>query len=367
MKKILFNFSNIKIGGGIQVAHSLLNIIKEDKDIDFIAVLSTNLFNEIKKNINSYNFNYIVYDIKANIINTIFSYDTFLDNLIKKHNINIVFTLFGPSYWRPKVKHICGYAKPQYIYKDSPFFKIISTKERIIISIKEFFHLLDFRKNAEVLITENPDVTCKISTITGKKSYTVTNYYNQIFDTENKWKRLTLPEFEGKYLLTISANYPHKNLNIIPLVVEELLKRRIKRYKFVVTIEKGNLKSSKLLDDYIVYVGKININQCPSLYQQSEYMFLPTLLECFSASYAEAMRMEKIILTSNIGSAISICKDSAIYFDPLNAKDIVQKLLDIESDSEMQEYIIKKGKERLKKFDSYRQRAEKYKKIITEQ
>ncbi len=367
MKTILLNFSNLRVGGGLQVAHSFLNVIKNNKSSNYVVVVSSKLFEEMGTYTIGDNFKLIKYDIKANFIRTIFSRNKMLDNLVKQYQIEKVFTLFGPSYWRPKVKHICGYAKPQYVYKESPFFKTLNIKEKIKLSIKEYFHLFDLKKNADVLITENPDVTKKISSIIGKKTYTVTNYYNQIFDLENKWQEFSLPHFSGKYLLTISANYPHKNLMIIPLVIEELLKRGIKKYKFVVTLKKGDLKTNKIIDEYIVYVGKVNINQCPSLYKQAAYMFLPTLLECFSASYAEAMRMEKIILTSNLDFATGICKKSAVYFDPLNPKDIVQKLLNIDADTDMQKNIIKEGKKRLKEFDNYKQRAEKYLKIIAEQ
>ena len=55
-------------------------------------------------------------------------------------------------------------------------------------------------------------------------------------------------------------------------------------------------------------------------------MFLPTFLECFSASYAEAMLMKKPIITSNLGFAQNVCKDAAVYFDPCNPEDIIDKI-----------------------------------------
>ena len=93
-------------------------------------------------------------------------------------------------------------------------------------------------------------------------------------------------------------------------------------------------------------------------------MFLPTLLECFSASYPEAMYMKCPILTSNLSFAHSLCGDSAIYFDPLNPKDIAEKILYLAREKEVQNSLIAKGTAQLSFFDSFDTRADKYLQII---
>lgn len=361
---ILINCSNIRVGGGIQVAHSFINELKKEQSDFFVIILSSILSKQIIKTEFGENIIFIEYDIKAHPINTLKSSNIFLDNIVIKFEIEKVFTVFGPIYWRPKVKHISGYAKPHYIYKNSPFFKKISLKSKYVLKVKEFFHLLDFKKNADILITENPDVSIKLKKLINKEVFTVTNNYNQIFDDPEKWREIDLPNFNGKYLLTISANYPHKNLDIIPLIIQELIKRNIDRFKFVLTIKPGDIRSSKEIDQYIIYLGPVEVNKCPTLYNQVDYMFLPTLLECFSASYAEAMKMEKIILTSNLDFAKGICLNSAIYFDPLNAIEIVNELLKIDNDEAKKDLLRYNGLERLKSFDTASERANKYLEII---
>jgi hypothetical protein len=349
---ILINCSNIKVGGGIQVSLSFLNELSKVDDSNFVIVVSTILKNYL--DISGYRSSHIIYsyDIVASPLNIMRASNSFLDSLVKIHAINNVFTVFGPSYWRPKVRHVCGFAKAQYIYKDSPFYRIITWKERLKLGVKEFLHLLDFKKNADIVVTENPDVTKKIGKILRKKSLTVTNTYHQVFDRRDEWKSVVLPPFKGKNLLTISANYPHKNLSIIPEVVQELIRRKIDRFRFVLTMKKGDLTTTDEIDKYIVYLGKVDINECPSLYVQSHYMFLPTLLECFSASYAEAMRME------------TICNDAAVYFDPLDPIDIVNNLLGIDEDDVGQKLLKHNGVNRLKDFDTAAERAAKYLEII---
>jgi glycosyltransferase involved in cell wall biosynthesis len=362
---ILINCSNIKIGGGIQVAHSFIHELLENKKHSFVIILSTILEGQIDKKKFSANFTFFTYDINASPKNTIFSENSFLEKIVRTYEINKVFTVFGPAYWKPSVPHICGYAKPQYIYKNSPFFQIISFKNKLLLKLKEFFQMYDFKYNSDILITENPDVSARISKRLNKKVYTVTNNYNQVFDRPENWIFFNLPQFSGDYILTISANYPHKNLQVIPNIIDILQKRNIRKFKFVVTLEENSLTTDLKINEDIIYIGKVAINQCPSLYQQSKYMFLPTLLECFSASYAEAMKMEKIILTSDLEFARGICKDAAIYFNPLDTSDIVNKLLAIDMDTKLQKIIVEKGIERLLDFDSSKQRAEKYLEIIS--
>jgi glycosyltransferase involved in cell wall biosynthesis len=65
---------------------------------------------------------------------------------------------------------------------------------------------------------------------------------------------------------------------------------------------------------YVYNLGPIPIPECASLYKECDAMFLPTLLECFSASYIEAMYMEKPIVTSDLDFAHTVCGNSALNF-----------------------------------------------------
>lgn len=86
-------------------------------------------------------------------------------------------------------------------------------------------------------------------------------------------------------------------------------------------------------------------------------MFLPTLLECFSASYAEAMVMKKPILTSDLGFAHTVCNDAAIYFNPDDANDVADKIIYLMNSPEKQSDLITKGLAQLKQFGSAEDRA----------
>src|SRR5690606_10275866 len=107
-------------------------------------------------------------------------------------------------------------------------------------------------------------------------------------------------------------------------------------------------------------VGPVRPEECPALYQECDGLFLPTLAECFSASYPEAMKMEKPIVTTDLGFAKSICGTAALYFEPMDAIAAAEQIKKLISSPYLQDRLIKQGKQELKKFDTPRSRAEKY-------
>ncbi|WP_372948076.1 glycosyltransferase [Mariniphaga sp.] len=367
--KILVNTSNLKKGGGLQVAHSFLNEIKSNTEHIFHIVLSLALREQINPQDYPENFTFYNYSINPTLLKAIAGRDSFLNSLEEKIQPDKVFSVFGPTYWRPKRIHVTGFAKAQYLYKNSPFFDLLSTKDRIKLKIKQVLHLNNFNKCSDVLITESEDVTKQLQKIfLNKKIHTVTNYYNQMFDMPDYWDNsIKLPEFNGLTILTVSANYPHKNLSIIPQVISYLKENHPKfRFRFILTINGGDIAYDDSQKENIVFLGKINITQCPFVYKQSDFMFLPTLLECFSASYAEAMRMETPILTSDLSFAHGLCGNSAIYFNPLSPSDIGEKIVKLAKSEDKQTKLVENGKQQLKKFDNSTVRALKYLKIMEE-
>jgi len=368
--KILINGSNLRVGGGLQVAHSFLNEIKSNVEHDFLVVLSENLQPQINKNDFAQNFQFVRYSIKPSVAKTVFGRDKKLDDLEHNFQPEVVFSIFGPTYWRPKARHICGFAKPDYIYKDSPYFKQISFFQKLKLKAMELFHLLDFKKNNDLLIAENPDVTRILAQKVPQKVVTVTNFYNQIFEDESLWdKSIQINEpKEILKLLTISANYPHKNLAIIKKVIPVLKKQfPAFQFKFFLTIDRSefDISETDALNENIDFLGKVTINQCPNLYSQCDFLFLPTLLECFSASYCEAMFMQKPILTSDLSFAKGICEKAAHYFNSIDEIDIANKIYELALNHQLQNNLKAFGIEQLKTFDSSQIRAQKYIELIT--
>lgn len=279
-----------------------------------------------------------------------------------------VFSIFGPSVWKPNAPHLMGYAYSYYVYPESPYFKVISLKRRIKILSHKIFHKIFLQRNGKHYVCETEDVSARLPNYIHCKPenvYTVTNTYNDYFESFKLSNQNFLPFKRDKEFrfVTLSSFATHKNLTILNEVIP-ILKERLNDIdvKFVLTVDKSLLieRMTKEARTQIYNLGRIKVHECPQVYYESDAMFLPTLMECFSASYAEAMKMGKPIITSNLPFAKTVCNDAAIYFDPLNPEDIAEKMIELIEHKELQDNLINKGFQRLNAFDSPAERAEKY-------
>jgi glycosyltransferase involved in cell wall biosynthesis len=101
-------------------------------------------------------------------------------------------------------------------------------------------------------------------------------------------------------------------------------------------------------------------DDCPQLYLETHAVFLPTLLECFSATYAEAMKMKLPIVTTNLGFAKTVCGRAALYYDPLSATDAYDKIRELIENKTLYADLLKHAEQEMVKFNSASQRAKKY-------
>lgn len=365
--KIIFNLSGNLGGGGLQVAISFINECKNNNLNEYHVFIGSNVIEQI--DVNDFPNNFQFYHIPSLKKYKINSYLRKIEAVISP---NIVFSIFGPSYFRPKSLHLVGFAQGYYIYPESPFWKTISFKDKIVIWTKKKIHLFCLRNEADAFVCETFDATERLKKIFGtkKKYFTVSNTYNSYFTNPNLDYEFNLPnkeDIEFRFVL-ISKFYLHKNIQIIPKILDILFTKQIRNIKFVVTIEEdeyNNLFGSKYINN-VINVGPIPIHQCPSLYSKCDALFFPSTIECFSASYPEAMIMKKPIITSDLGFARSICGNAALYFDPTNINDIIAKILELIDNKPLQSELIENAIKRVKDFPSAFDRANEYLSICAE-
>lgn len=364
---IIVNMSNIVHGGGLQVAISICEEMTTDDSNQLHIIINETIATRVKPLLATKNIPFTVIQKFRHSPLSLIHYIKTLNAIEKKLKPSAVFTLFGPSLWRPKVPHVTGYAIPHYIYPDSPFFDQTTMREKIRSLFREWFVIRLLKRNSDMFIVETDDVKrrlCKKLKTDPDKIFVVTNTYANVFNVPVTSTVTRIRNADEIIFLTVSMNYPHKNLKVIPLVVSELKKLNPNlKFKFVLTTRSflniNNFESSHLLE-HINFIGPVELNDCPALYSECNFVFLPTLLECFSASYIEAMKMGKPILTSNISSAKAVCGDAAAYFDPLSPKNIAACINDLIQNTERQKELIQNGNRRLPVFESATTRKLKY-------
>ena len=363
---IIVNASNLKVGGGLQVADSVCRELKNFHQHQFVVVLSS-FFGDTLAAIKGFpNVTTYTHDVKNDLATLLRGRDKFLDDLVKNKKIDSVLTVFGPSMWIPRVPHICGFARAQMVIKESPFYTRMSKRtlwgQRLRYSIRE----KAFKKCADYFYTENPYISERLEKMwRGKKIFTVTNYYNQVFDNPEQWKEKLLPSFDGVTMLTIATPYAHKNLSIAADAAR-LLRQQYPdfRFRFVMSNERNEFPADiSGIEDCFEFIGRVDISECPSLYQQCDIVFQPTLLECFTAAYPEAMRMERPIVTTDLEFARGLCGDAAEYYSAIDAQACADAIFKVSTNEDLRKLLTKNGKEQLKCFDNYKQRAEKLIKI----
>lgn len=361
--RILINASNLIIGGGIQVAYSFIIQLKNFTEHTFTVVASEKLMELLEDH---ENVSLIELRLKRSFVDKTLRRNKELEGIIKSKRIECVFTVFGPAYWRPSVKHIVGYARPHPIYADSPYFEQLKLFEAIKTQLKGKYLLQSFKKEADCFVTESEDVTHRLKQLIGKTNvHTVTNTYNQEFESYIQQKTRFKEEKIIFTVLTISASYPHKNLKLIPKVAKLLKDARVD-VEFVLSVLPSDIDLSdhECSELNIKCLGYISPKQVPRMYEEASVVLLPSLLECFSANYPEAMIMRRPIITSDLSFARSICDDAAIYVDTTSAKQVAEAITRIYSDKKLYKKKVENGLRRVKEFDTYESRANKYIDII---
>lgn len=362
MSTFLINASNLKQGGGVQVAQSLIAQTGQFPQHQFVVALSNHipvLLNSIQHK-NTIIFRY---SIKNTLGNLIWGRDGFLDRLVIEQGIDAVLTVFGPSRWRPRVPHLCGFARAQLVLTDSPYNERLTLKEKVVHRIWTWL----FKRSSDVFYTENEFISELLPNVLGKriKVYTVSNCYNQVFDLPHTWHMHPLPPFDGVTCLSVSAYYPHKNYPLL-VAASRVLKHKHPgfRFRFILTFDKGLMDIPEELRDHFVFIGKVDVSECPDLYRQSDIMVMPTLLECFTATYPEAMRMRVPIVTTDLEFARGLCCDAACYYSAVDAEACAEAIYKVAMDKEYAHQLVENGRKQLQKFDNYEQRAEKLVRIL---
>ena len=147
-----------------------------------------------------------------------------------------------------------------------------------------------------------------------------------------------------KYILYVGNDYPHKNLKRLKLAFEKLNLD----YKLVLVTE---FISDEKLDE---------------LYKNASLYVQPSLIEGFGLSPLEAMKRGVPVISSNAACLPEILGTAAMYFDPLDINDIVEKMRSILSNDRAKKELIRKGFEQVQKYSwqkMTKQTLEIYKKI----
>lgn len=359
--KIVFNTAHQRFGGAIQVALSFIYECRNSPKHEYHVWLGQGVGKFLRKQ--DFPNNFFFYNFDFGIINftTIKKIQATLEPLERQIRPDVVISTSGPTYFHSEAPQIIGFNLPLYIYPESPFIKNLPWSKKLKLWLKKQVHFYYFKRDGSAYITQTDDVNQRIRRTLGIENvYTITNTHSSFYTQNLQYpNRLAEKKEEETRLLTVSSYYPHKNLEIIPEILKELRNRGIEDIRFILTLKEQDFARHIKSFPGIINVGPVPPQECPSLYRECDVMFLPTLAECFSASYPEAMIMGKPIITTDLGFARSICGDAALYYRAMNPVDAADVIINLIKNAELKQQIIRAGKKRLQNFDNPKSRAEK--------
>lgn len=359
---LLVNTASTYDGGAIQVALSFIQECKKIPNHQFHVILGTKIATYINQS--DYPDNFKFYTISYRPAERIFSFKSrvaFFEKIEAEVNPDFVLTTSGPAYWKPKAPHLCGFNIPQSVYPESRFFAMLPLRKQLKWKLDRYLRRYFFKKEAKDFVVQTDDVNSRLRLwFKTENVYTVSNTCHAYYLNPPQFPPKLPERFDGEFrFLTFSTYRPHKNFILFKKVIDSLPESLLKRVRFVITIPQTDFESffEEKYRNNMINIGPVKVNEGPSLYQECDAAFIPTLLECFSATYPEAMAMKLPIMSSDLSFARSICKNAAEYFDPYDAVDVVDKMERFIASEERRNQLIEYGTVRLKDYGTGADRA----------
>lgn len=156
-----------------------------------------------------------------------------------------------------------------------------------------------------------------------------------------------------EYILAVSSMDPRKNL---ARLVEAFKKLKLDGLKLLMVGSKGRAFGDTRIDaavqdsPNIEFTGYVSDTKLVDLYQGARLFVYPSLYEGFGLPPLEAMACGTPVVVSNTTSLPEVCADAAYYVDPHDADDIARGIRFVLDNPSLQEEMIRKGLERVKRF-----------------
>lgn len=374
--EVLLNCTTLVKGGALQAAVSFIRTSLTAADhITWHYMVSRKLWNELQEAGHVPNARYVSVIDESPAKSR--SSRKRIRRLVTEMAPDLVFTFFGPAYVEFKVPHLCGVADGWVTHGDRWAWRTVRNPmdaAKLIIAIA--YKGMMFRR-ADAWVTESmtakEGLMRRLRLPEGRVSIVPNSCASHYLQSETACE--SQPREHSLKILCLSAYYRHKNLEIIPDVAKALKEFIPNRdVQFILTLpgdccglKRVQGRATALgVDDRIVNVGPIPVSRGPELYRTSHIMFLPSVLETFSANYPEAMAMGIPIVTTDLGFAREICGAAASYYTPMDANAAARAISEICHNQELWRALVSNGKRVLRTLPTQETKYELYKNCIYE-
>lgn len=187
------------------------------------------------------------------------------------------------------------------------------------------------------------------------------NLHNKAF--EEIQSTYNLPQ---NYFLYVGSIRPHKDLKTALTAFKIYTEKYQTQKKLVILgVQKddynGSDELSKIGDhENLVFPGYVKDEELPLIYKNASCLMFPSIYEGFGLPPVEAMACGCPSIVSNSASLPEVCGEGALFFEPHNAEELIEKMSLLENDSALRNGLIKKGYDNILRFT-----VEKFGKYLT--
>ncbi|MDD2889020.1 MAG: glycosyltransferase family 1 protein [bacterium] len=278
-----------------------------------------------------------------------------IPKLCKKYNIDI---LFSPGYTSPiNIRCATVVTIPDLQYKHySHYFSIF----------KRFFWEITIPrsiKRCERVVTISNNSLKELKKFFPKYSSKYRMVYPAVrdkwigykFDKDSIEKTKIKYNLTKPYLLSVATMLPHKNLYTLLKAFSLTIKEFPNLELLLVGKGSKNKKCSKLIkelniENNVKSLGYVNACELPVLYKEAAVYAFPSLFEGFGFPLVEAQNFGCPVVSSINTCLPEIGKDGALYFNPLDAIDIHNKIRDVLKNDYLKKQLINNGFQNIKRF-----------------
>lgn len=263
-------------------------------------------------------------------------------------NPDLRYVLFGPDYARPsRGIRVSGFADgtliPAWHSQTTDFTKTIDfsrifnlprvlIKKRLLASFDGF--VVQSEGMAQSLREAFP----------GRAIAVIPNTLAPPFSYPHLRRQIDLPSrAPNEFRLFYPAKgYPHKNHVLLPHIAHAFHELYLRRLTFVTTLSKDEFKRLfPKSPSGILNLGPIEAAALPSLYEQTDGLFMPSSNETFSSSPLEASFMRKPTLVSDLPFFREVLGGYAVYWDmvsPESAAKLIHAELKNQEENDSQQH-----------------------------
>jgi len=369
--RILFNCTTNIVGGGLKNSSIFIKNALNCKEFDWVFAISRPVKDLLEKwNISTENMHLFETSPARSSQGR-----RRLLNLSEEFNVDCIYTMAGPAYIRFKRKHIMGISNPYYTHADFQGFRVGRNFIQIVKLLLLFLYVAFYIRRADFFIfqtNQSMQGFCRRFLIRKDKTAVIPNAIGNEF--KEHFKAVNRSFIDTSKTINIfcpAAAYPHKVIHLIPKIASDLINVEGSNYKFkfIITIDKESKYYKQILrnvrklkiEESIENIGKYSYSDSIKLHEMADVIFVPSIVETFSASYLEAFAAKKTLIVADKNFAHDICKNGAVYVNPFNSNQTAQRISNLISNESLQADLVSEGN---KILNQYRDQENRYKTII---